>query len=211
MASAAVLDTVVLRYFLLVGRQDLLLALLGTPLRVPRVVFDPDDEKAPEASSSEISRSVWFQEQVAKGRGRLRGAREQAARNAQRLRAIRTMHANGEVSVVDLTDAELGLFGELTSAEGARGLGLQLPLGAGEAACLAVAVTRGWILATDDQDALRALHRLSPGHPYERIRRLLQRATQSGLVTQGEANAIHAEMRALGFWDTTAPFEIGGR
>lgn len=97
----------------------------------------------------------------------------------------------GELEVVDLGDDELELFAALTSAESARELGLKLPLGAGEAACVAVAVTRGWTLATDDQDALRALGALSPGHPYERIRRLLQRAAVAGLVTEVEANALH--------------------
>ncbi|GIV01107.1 MAG: hypothetical protein KatS3mg014_2722 [Actinomycetota bacterium] len=49
MARPAILDTVVLRYFLLVGRRDLLLALLGNPVQVPRVVFDPDEGDVPRA------------------------------------------------------------------------------------------------------------------------------------------------------------------
>jgi hypothetical protein len=207
MPEPAILDTVVLRYFLLVERTDLLSALLGNPLYVPRVVFDPDEAEAPEAAKSEIGRSIWFQERVAQDRGRLKEARARAARNAQRLREIRRLHANGVIAVVDLTDEELRVFADLSSVEGARGLGLNLALGPGEAACLAVAVSRGWVLATDDQDALRALDRLARGHPYERIRRLLQRAVAEGLLAQDDANAVHGEMRRLGLWDRTPPFE----
>lgn len=211
MVDPTIIDTVVLRYFLLVERQDLLLTLLGDPLRVPRMVFDPDEGDVAEADMSEITRSIRFQQRAAVDVGKLKEARDRAARNAQRLDKVRAMHTNGQIVVVDLDDSELELFGVLTSAEGARALGCTLALGNGEAACLAVAIRRGWVLATDDQDALRALDALSPGHPYERIRRLLRRAGADGLITQDEANALHAEMRRLGFRDQEPPFpDTGG-
>lgn len=38
-----IIDTVVLLYFLLVGEEELLCTLLGTPLQVPLAVYDPED------------------------------------------------------------------------------------------------------------------------------------------------------------------------
>lgn len=94
----------------------------------------------------------------------------------------------------------------VTTGDKERGCLHLVALDDGEAACLAVAVERGWTLATDDGDALRVLERLAHDHPYERIRRLLVRAAADGLVTEAEANEIHEEMTRAGFWDRVRPF-----
>ncbi len=197
----AVVDTVVLRYFLLVGRQDLLVTLLGRPLMVPRAVFDPDEGDVSEDAMSEITRSILVQGRWARDLGFHRQRRDQFARNAKRLAAVHQMHRRGKLRVADLDDRELDTFGRLTSKQGAHTLGLRLPLGPGEAACIALAVSRSYVLATDDQDALRALEALHPNHPYERIRRLLQRAVSESLLSQQQAEALHKKMRSLGFRD----------
>ncbi len=44
----AIVDTVVLRYFLIVGRTELLLDLLGSPIAISRIVFDPGEGNVPE-------------------------------------------------------------------------------------------------------------------------------------------------------------------
>ena len=75
-----------------------------------------------------------------------------------------------------MTESELDTFQRLTADEPDDHFGLLAPLGAGEAACIAIALERDHVMATDDSDALRVLHRLRPHHPYERIRRLLIRA-----------------------------------
>lgn len=206
MPEPAAVDSVVLRYFLFVGRQDLLVALLGRPLMVPRIVFDPDEGQVPEGAMSEITRSMWVERGRAGDPGRLRAARGLAAVKANRLGAIHEMHARGDVEIVELGTDELELFARLTRAVGARDLGLEFALDPGEAACVALAVRRGWVLATDDGDALKALEALDPGHAYERIRRLLCRAAGARLITAAQANELHAEMRRLGFWDTELPF-----
>lgn len=207
MPEPAVVDTVVLRYFLFVARQDLLVALLGRPLMVPRIVFDSDEGEVPEGAMSELTRSIRFQRGAAGDPGRLSAARARAATNAERLRALYEMHEHGDVEVVDLGTDELELFARLTSLGGARDLGVRFALQPGEAACVALAVRRGWVLATDDQDALTALESVSPGHLYERIRRLLQRAAEAGSISEEEANELHTEMRRLGFRDTAPPFQ----
>ena len=104
-----------------------------------------------------------------------------------------------------MTPDEHDLYDELTAVS-APPEGLIASLDAGEAACLAIALRRGCVFATDDTDALRILERRAPGHPYERIRKPLIRAAEEGLIDRRRANAIHERMRMLGFWDTQPPF-----
>jgi len=84
----------------------------------------------------------------------------------------------------------------------------QLWLGPGEAACVAIAIERGWTIATDDADAFKVLDRLQGGqsYPYERIRKLLIRVADEGRISREEANRLHDEMCSLGFWDSGRPF-----
>ena len=206
----SVVDTVVLRYFLLVDEADLLLELLGAPMGTPRVVYDDDEPPTlAEDSRSEITRSISYQRRANADPARDADARQEANRNAERLQHVERLHASGHLVILDMTDEELDLVGRLTSPTGCTQFGLRFPLDAGEAACLAIAVTRGLVFATDDVDALRALERHAPGHPYERIRRLLVRAGDGGLCTPEHANAIHRKMRRLGFWDRQDPFPTG--
>lgn len=206
----SVVDTVVLMYFLMVDEVELLLDLLGDPIAVPRVVFDPDEPAPAEVEDAdtlcEISRSIEHHRRVSQDPARDDDARQTAARNANRLATMAEFHERGQVIVLDLTADELELLGRLTSRERCGDFGLRFPLEAGEAACLALAVSRELTLATDDTDALMALESQAPGHPYERIRRLLIAAGERGVRTKTEANEIHDEMRRVGFWDTTLPF-----
>lgn len=203
----AVVDTVVLRYFLLVDEIDLLLKLVGSPVAVPRIVYDPDEsEETPEDARSEITRSISYQRRAGDDRARGDRSRLDAAANAARLAEVAQLHARGAIVVLDLQDHELDLVGRLTSPTSCKEFGLRFPLDPGESACLAIAVHSGLVLVADDADALRALEHHRPGHPYERIRRLLIRAADSKLCSRKRANEIHAEMRRLGFWDREEPF-----
>lgn len=210
-----VVDTVVLHYFLVVDRVGLLLALLDPPVGVPRIVFDPYDGQGVDAMVSELRQNIRYEERVAqapvpnKGDDTTHGlesAGATAETRAERLRGMEALVQDDAIQVLDLTEDELDVVGRLTSREPDPSLGVLVGLGDGEAACVAVAVKRGWTLATDDGDALRVLDRLAPGHPYERIRRLLARGAAEGLVTEAEANAIHDEMSRAGFWDEVRPF-----
>lgn len=207
----AVVDTVVLRYFLLVDEAELLLKLVGSPLGVPRIVYDPEEaDQTPDDARSEITRSISYQQKASRDRARDGEARKEAARNAVRLQAVAAVHDGGALAVIDLDEQELDLVGRLTSPTSCKESGLRFALGPGEAACLAIAVQRSLILVTDDTDALRALDHHRRGHPYERIRRLLIRAGESKLCTRERANEIHREMRHLGFWDREEPFPTRG-
>jgi hypothetical protein len=202
----SVVDTVVLRYFLLGGSVDLLVSLLGAPLGVPRIVFDPDEGDVPDAARSEITRSVSYQQRVAVDPARDTTERQDASRKAAQLAAVAEMHEADELVILDMTDAELRIASQLVSPSGCKAFGLKFPLGPGEASCIAIGTTRDLVVATDDADALRALRTIAPNHPYERIRKLLMRAVGTNTISEVEANQLHAQMRRLGFWDTTSPF-----
>ncbi len=204
----SVADTVILHYFLLADQAELLLRQLGRPIAVPRIVFDPDEEdEVPEDARSELTRGISVKGRAAKDLARDPVARLRAVTNQTRLNVIHDLHSSGDVLVVDLDKRELRMLGTLTSPSGCSSFNLKFPLHAGEAACVAIAINRGLMLATDDSDALKALK--SGGHtrPYQRVRKLLIEAAESNLISRAEANGIHAEMRSLGFWDTQPPFE----
>ena len=203
----AVVDTVVLRYFLLVDEIDLLLKLVGSPLAVPRIVSDPDEgEDTPEDARSEITRSISYQRRAGDDPARDEASRREAAANAGRLSEVVALEAAGTLVVLQLENQELDLVGRLTSPTTCKEFGLRFAVDPGESACLAIAVHRDVVLVTDDADALRALEHQRPGHPYERIRRLLILAADSKLCTRKRANEMHAQMRRLGFWDREEPF-----
>jgi hypothetical protein len=196
----SVVDTVILRYFALVEETDLLVQLLGEPLGTPRIIYDDHETpQLPDNARSEITRSVAYQQRASTDAARDQGAQSQAARNADRLAVISSLHQSGRLIILDLDEEELRLVGRLTSPVGCKDFGLRFALDPGEAACLAIAASRRLVLATDDTDALRALEQHSPGHPYERIRKLLIRAGDGGLCSPEHANEIHRENAALRF------------
>lgn len=202
-----VVDTVILMYFLFVEEAELLLDLAGSPVAVPRIVYDPDEgDMIPETALCEIARCIEFQQSIATDRARDEDSRRRARTNAQRLQSIRDLHASGALTTVDMLPRELRLVSGLTSPSGCKAFNLKFPLDAGEAACLAIAVERDLVLATDDNDALRALTSFPGKRSYERIRKLLIAAATNERISRERANAIHAEMRRPGFWDRTPPF-----
>lgn len=204
-STPAVVDTVVLRYFLLADRFELLLQVLGQPLIVSRVVYDPEDA-GDERAMSEMVRSIHVQSQRSVDKSRREEERKRADRFATRLAAIHGHSADGTISVIDMRESELKLFSRLSSDDHVAEFGLTFPLDEGEAASLAIAIQRGWVFVSDDSDALKAMRSIKRSPPYQRIRKILIEAADLGLVSQSEANTIHTEMRMCGFWDVTAPF-----
>ena len=195
-------------YFLLSGEEDVLFDRAGRPLAVPRIIYDPDEgSDVPEVARSDMTRSVAFWHRAARDPARGPVARLQATQNAERLQSVHGLHRAGHVVVLDLEETELVLVSSLTSPSGCHAFGLKFPLAAGEAACVAMAAKRNLVLATDDADALKALRSIDAKHPYERIRKLLIGAVEVGSMSRARANAVHAEMLRLGFWDTKRPFE----
>jgi hypothetical protein len=206
-SDGCIIDTVILLYFLLVGRAELLRELVGDPMMVPVSVYDPADRSlSPEALRrseflSEIRQAVrHFEAAVRIGTA--------TPQQLDRMRAVDHLFDAEHLRVVQMVDDEPFLAAQLQSQEAVRSHGVQVPLGPGEAACVAISFKRGWTIATDDDAALTVLESLHGGEPfdYERIRKLLIRAANEKRLTQDEANSIHAEMRGLGFWDKGRPF-----
>ncbi len=194
-----VVDTVILHYFLLAEKFDLLLDLLEPPILIPRIVFDPEEPNGPEAALSELRRNVRYEQRVAEAPSTGETDRERARVNIGRLRRVEEYVERGDLEIVDMTPSELATFARLTADTPDASLRLVAPLGAGEAACVSIALERGYTLATDDSDALRVLNRLQSDHPYERTRRLLMRAATESRISRAEANEIHRRLREFGF------------
>jgi predicted nucleic acid-binding protein len=71
-------------------------------------------------------------------------------------------------------------------------------LGQGEAACLALALSRGFKFLSDDTDARRWGNRA--GIPVSETIGILVRLVQSGTLTLEEGNALLTEMRQNGYY-----------
>ena len=202
----AVVDTVVLLYFLFVDKVDLLIELLGDPIATSSIVFDPDDENAPPSARSEIGKSIDYQSKTSMDATQDGDDRDRAELRAERLRQTKRLHEAGRLVVLDMSASERRVMGQLTDRSGCKAYGLRFPLQAGEAACLAIAAERRLVFATDDADALKALTAIPNSPPYERIRKLLTRAVEERLLMPTEATSVHGEMREHGFWDKPFTF-----
>ena len=207
-----IIDTVVLMYFLLVGREALLGDLMGRPLQVPFAVYDPEDrdlqgETSPRSELlSEMRQAIRHYEAAAEAAAESESS-DHEFESFNRIKRIDDLYDEGGLVPVAMTPDELLLSAQLQSSD-ASVHGLKVGLGPGEAACVAISYTRGWTIATDDADAFKVLNRLHADreYPYERIRKLLVRAADEGHISSEEANRLHEEMRALGFWDSGQPF-----
>ena len=203
--ESRVLDTVVLLYFLLADQEELLGELTGWPFRVPFAVYDPEERAMPLESSpqpdllSEMRQIVRYYDNIAASNG--------DTESLWKVSRVDRLHDERRLVAEAMDPLEQRLADQLQGPYASQ-FGLQAPLGPGEAACVAIAHRRDWTLVTDDSDALKVLSGLSGDKPYryERIRKLLVRAADERTITRDQANRIHAEMKAHGFWDSTCPF-----
>ena len=207
-----VFDTVVLLYFALVGELDLLVDLSAGSLMTTSVIFDPDEtagaahEPPDEAALCEISGCLNYYRKRGLDPRLPQAERDAAITAVARLGRIAELYASDRLEVIELSAAEMDVYVSLTSADSARGLGLRRSIDFGEASCIAAAVARDLVLASDDNDALAALRALDPARPIERIRKLLVRAVSEERITPAQADAIHRDMRQWGFRDTEFRF-----
>ena len=199
--APVVADTVVVNYFIAVGEIPLLAQVCGGMIHIPRAVFDRDEpDDAPEEALSELRRGLHLHRRRV---GDVLTSEPALSRSRSALPRFEQLPAltEGPMRVVELSDDELILFSTLRDPQAARRYGLVAPLGSGESAALAIAVERGWRLATDDQAAVDVAKQLMPGMTPLRIRALLHAAADTGLVSIKRAREIHEAMKAAGFWD----------
>jgi predicted nucleic acid-binding protein len=192
-------DTVVVRNFLLTGVIELLQAIAGSPLHVPTLVFNNDADELPTELRSELRRGLDFH------RAKLhRMSQEDPNYPHETLLVVRfaglyDLTARGILIPEELSMEELVRYSDLTNPRYLREHGLPTRIHRGEAAAIAMAEARRWILATDDDKGYQAATML--GIEVRRTRGLLGEAVSCGLLTLEEAKRIHAEMRQNDFWD----------
>lgn len=197
-----VADTAVVNYFLAVGAFDLLRALLGGAVQIPRAVFDPDEpDDVAEEAASELRRGLRLHRQRSNDRVIGRELRERSALALPQFETLPELAARGELVVLGLSGDELTTFARLRDASFVSQFSLVAGLGRGEAAAVAIALGREYDIATDDQDAIKVAAALAPKMRTYRIRALLVHAAESGLITKVKAREIHAAMVRAGFWD----------
>lgn len=200
--SKIVADTVVVNYFLSVGAFDVLASLLGGVVFVPRAVFDPDEpEEIADAAASELRAGLRFHRRRVGDERVPVVLRARSERALPHFETLPTLTESGRLVALELNDDELRRFVQLRSADYVRQFTRVAGLGRGEAAALAIALTRGWALATDDQDAIEVARSIDPELRITRIRALLLEAVDRKLVALAEAEALHRAMIDAGFWD----------
>jgi hypothetical protein len=198
-----VVDTVVVNYFLAVGRFSLLATILGGHVNVPRAIYDPDDaERVDESSISELEQGLRRHRRRA---GDMELAQRQRERSREALPHFERLPEHvgaGSLVPLSLEPAEIQLFAMFRDPSWARTQGRLVELGFGEAAVLAIAESRGLRIATDDGDCIEIARERRPAFAIMRIRGLLTLAVEAGLVGLDEARSIHLAMISAGFWDT---------
>jgi hypothetical protein len=164
-AEPTVVDATVLRRFALADCIDRLPAALGGPAAVCRAVWDPDEEPGIcDQGRSELTRSIAVQQRRRQDGRRTAQDRAAARHRSQQLGTVRGLYDAGGLFVVDLDDAEEQLCAELVSRYRAPAFRLTFPLAPSAAASVAVAATRTWRLASDDEDAHTAARSLAGDH-----------------------------------------------
>jgi hypothetical protein len=180
-----VCNTTPIRHFALSGHFDLLVRLVGGLLRTPRTVFDPtEDPEGPQRLVSEIGQSErhWA----------YRSTHPDRTEKWSRLRALRMRN---DIEPIDLEDDELATFAELQTPVYARSIGFGLPLGAGEAAVVAISESRGWAAVIDDAAGRAAYDDRVPAGTVLTSRELLRAGVSEGVLTSPEADLVYADLR----------------
>jgi hypothetical protein len=164
-AEPTVVDATVLRRFALGDLLHRLPAALGGPAAVCRAVWDPDEEPGIcDQGRSELTRSIALQQHRCQDERRTPQDRAVALHLSQQLASVRLLYDTDGLVVVDLDDTEEQLCAELVSRHRALAFRLAFPLAPSAAVSVAVAATRAWRLASDDQDAHTALSSLAGNH-----------------------------------------------
>lgn len=177
-------DTTPVRHFALVGRFDLLARLVGGRVRVPRPVFDPDEDlDVAETLLSEIGQSERYWER-----------RSRAPDHLEKWHRLRALRERDDIEVVDLENEELPTFGELQTPGYARRLGFAAPLGAGEAAVIAVAERRRWNAVIDDSEGRAAFVDRVPDQTAMTSRELIRSGVVDGALTSAEAERVYSDL-----------------
>src|SRR2546423_7377352 len=124
-SAAVVVDTVVVNYFLAVGRFSLLAGVLGGAVRVPRSVYDPDDAGVTrDEALSELERGLRLHRRRACD-GRLEPRlRRRSLRALAHFERLPGLVLEGSLVVLTPTPGELRLYAALRDSAAAPRPGL---------------------------------------------------------------------------------------
>lgn len=186
----AVCDATPMRYFALVGQFDLLAGTLGSTVRVPRQVFDPDD--AVDTVGALVS-------EIGNSERHFRSRSRRDPEGTEKWSRLRQLRQRTDIEVLDLSEAEDKAYTELRSLAFSRTHGLGAPLGTGEAAVIAIAEHRGYRAVIDDGAARRVLKERSPGHEVMTTREVLRVAATQRVIDSLEARLVYDDMLAEGY------------
>lgn len=193
-----VADNMVLAMFVDSGRAELLPALAGGPVHVPKSILHPADlPPFHESPGSEFARGAFDYQ-------------EEFGRPAPDVLLVRRMAFIGAVNVswapIEMSDDESALataFVNLGRGPHARPDG-KSRIGQGEAEGAAVAVSRDWTLWSDDARIAKLLAANAPGHHLERISDLMARAVADKFLACPDAADLYNRVftAQLGLWST---------
>jgi predicted nucleic acid-binding protein len=178
------------RYFTIVGQFDVLVGALGPPVRVPRQVFDPDDE---------VDTLGALVSEIGSSERHFRSRSRRDPESTEKWSRLLVLRQRTDIEVLDLTDEEDEAYTELRSAVFTRAHGLAAPLGKGEAAVIAIAEHRGFRAVMDDGPARRVLNERSPGHEIMTTRDVLRVAASEQVIDSAEAQLVYDDMLAEGY------------
>ncbi|MDW8339541.1 MAG: hypothetical protein RMM28_10425 [Thermoleophilia bacterium] len=165
-------------------------------------MFDPDEPESVADSAASELRAGWRLHRRRAGDERVPAVlRARSERALPHFEGVPALVAEGRLVALDLSDDELRTFAQLRRVDYVRQFARVAALGRGEAAALAIALSRGYALATDDQDAIHVARALAPQLTIRRIRALLLEAVARRLVSSPEAESMHRAMIEAGFWD----------
>ena len=207
-----VVDPSVLAYHARTDAIDCITGRSDCRVVTTEIAYDPDETSygspihPDEAALSEIPRMMNYFN-IRRSDPRLtQSDRDTAIGDFDGLAHVAERYVSGDLEVIGLKDSEMVYYSKLASDNSAQKMGLRRAISPGAASCIAVAFGRTLPLASDDKDALKALTLLHPDHPVLRTQDLLIGAVDDGLISEGQANEIHADMVRRGFWDTSAPY-----
>jgi hypothetical protein len=173
-AEPTIVDATVLRCFALADRTHRLSAALASPAAVCRAVWDPDEQPGLcDRGRSELTRSIAVQQRRSHDDRRTAQERAAAQQLSQQFAGIRDLYDTGGLLVVDLDSTEEQLYAELVTRQRTSAFRLAFPLAPSAAASVAVAATRAWRLASDDEDAHTALRSCAGNCPVVTSHKLL--------------------------------------
>lgn len=201
-------DAPVLLYWSLANATDLLVQLSFNGITTTNFVYEICDTTG--QHKNQIAQDRRYYQSLCSDLKLDEPTRRAAMDATVQIDRIGDMYINGHLKIVALDDKEDGkeidLFCQLTSDKQAERLQLPWKLGHAAASCVAVAVNRGMVLASDDADACAALKRLSPGHPTQSSQDLLRIAVEERLISKEEEAATLETLRKAVLWNRRPPY-----